>query len=191
MMIINLEVNGDVLPVPRYTPGENETALNVSCRDVEHSFWFGGNTFMTFVIQRRAPLTVQIAYTSPSLPDVYVDETITFRCTSTGFSNLKSLVLRYNETYASHGCERSNDKWVGVSSQVVGVEVSGGFTEQCAAVGDVNGFNITLQVTLSNNLVTGTFDCMGFEKGKIGKVVSPTKFELPVVKGLFVTRQIS
>jgi len=42
----------------RYTPGENETALNVSCRDVEHSFWFGGNTFMTFVIQRRGKLGI-------------------------------------------------------------------------------------------------------------------------------------
>jgi len=130
---------------------------------------------------------VQIAYTAPSLPDVYEGETITFRCTSTGFSNLEALVLRYNEMYVS-GCEKStsNERWLGVSNQVVGVEPSDGFAEQCAAVGDVYGFNITLQITVKNGLPTGDFDCMAFENGEIGELASPTKFELVDVKGLFI-----
>jgi len=127
--------------------------------------------------------STEIDYSTTSPPDFYKDEEITFRCEASGYTDLKVLQLRYeadgdSEPYRS-GCIPSSENdtvWEGSSTPdifdfpgIEGPEVS---NEYCISVGKPEGFNLTVQLTITDSTPKGKFYCRGFEGGGVGEVLS-------------------
>jgi len=52
--IILLEANGRLLSLPKYTPTAiDRNGLNITCRDLSHAHWKGGNVEQTITLNLK------------------------------------------------------------------------------------------------------------------------------------------